>query len=382
MVIDMDQVQGNCASSMTSVKRAFEENFKSRGDLGASVSVYRNGECLVDLWGGQSITDPTTPWLENTLVNIWSTTKGVTAACFAMAVDRGVLSYEDKVSDYWPEFSAAGKSDVTVAMLLSHQAGLCGFSDASTVEDFYDVEKAAARLADATPFWQPGAQSGYHAITMGALASALLKRAEGRTIRQFVSEELHQGLGLDIFIGLPERESARVSDLKAPTEMRSVDNAQEHTPAQIAALANPPLEPTVANEPDWRSAEIPSANGHATARSLAQLYSALASNGEINGRTVARKTTISKAINAQMEGIDAVLSIEARWGCGFLLNTNGLYGPNPDTFGHSGWGGSFAFGDPSTGIGVAYTMNQMGTDLVGDPRNMALIDAVYDSIGS
>ncbi len=167
-------------------------------------------------------------------------------------------------------------------MLLSHQAGLCGFSDVSTVEDFYDVERAAARLADATPFWPPGAQSGYHAITMGALASALLKRAEGRTIRQFVREELHQGLGLDIFIGLPESESARVSDLKAPTEMRSVDNAQEHTPAQIAALANPPLEPTIANEPDWRSAEIPSANGHATARSLAKLYSALASNGEIN----------------------------------------------------------------------------------------------------
>ena len=204
---------------------------------------------------------------------------------------------------------------------------------------------------------------------------------KARTIRQFVSEELHQGLGLDIFIGLPESESARVSDLKAPTEMRSVDNAQEHTPAQIAALANPPLEPTVANEPDWRSAEIPSANGHATARSLAQLYSALASNGEINGRSVAKKTTISKAISAQMEGIDAVLSIEARWGCGFLLNTSGLYGPNPHTFGHSGWGGSFAFGDPSTGIGVAYTMNQMGTDLVGDPRNMALIEAVYGSIG-
>lgn len=376
----MTQAQGHCNDQFSAVKVAFEENFESRGDLGASVSVYRNGERLVDLWGGRLGLDRAEPWAKDTLVNIWSTTKGVTAACFAMAVDRGALAYEDKVADHWPEFAAAGKDGVTVAMLLSHQAGLCGFRERATLDDLYDVERAAAKLAAIEPFWTPGKQSGYHAITMGALASALLKRAEGRTVAQFVEDELRQGFGMDIFVGAPDAELSRVSDVTAPPMMGSADAAQDFTPAQIAALANPAFEPTVANLPEWRRAEIPSANGHATARSLARLYSALASDGEIDGRPIACKETLRQATSPQIEGVDAVLSIEARWGCGFLLNTNGLYGPNPESFGHSGWGGSFAFGDPSTGLGVAYTMNQMGTDLVGDPRNTALIEAVYASI--
>lgn len=376
----MTEISGQCDDQFAAVKAAFEENFESRGDIGASVAVYRQGECLVDLWGGSVGGKATAPWEKDTLVNIWSTTKGITAACFAMAVDRGVLAYNDKVVDHWPEFGAAGKDAVTVAMLLSHQAGLCGFRDATTLEDLYDVHRGAERLAAAEPFWVPGDKSGYHAITMGMLASELLRRAEGRTVAQFVEDELRQGLGLDIFIGVPEAERSRVSDLEAPPEMGSNDVGKDFTPAQIAALANPFFGPTVANSPEWRSAEIPSANGHATARSLAQLYCALACDGRIDGRTIADQRVIQQATRPQIEGVDAVLSIDARWSCGFLINSNGLYGPNPDSFGHSGWGGSFAFGDPSTGIAVAYTMNQMGTDLVGDPRNTALINAVYASV--
>lgn len=373
---------GHCDRQFAPVRDAFESNFSSRGDLGASMAVYRHGEPVVDLWGGWKDPGHTEPWTEGTLVNIWSTTKGVTAACFAMAVDRGVLSYEDKVADYWPEFAAAGKANVTVAMLLSHQAGLCGFREPATLGDFYDVERAAARLAAAEPFWTPGSMSGYHAITMGALASAILKRAEGRTIADFVEDEFRQRLGLEIFIGLPSPEIPHVSNVLAPPDMGSQDNAQELTSPQVAALANPAFAPTVANEPDWRKAEIPSANGHATARSLAQLYGALATDGTSNGTRIAGPGTLRQARSLQIEGLDAVLSIEARWGCGFLLNTNGVYGPNPDSFGHSGWGGSFAFGDPANGLGVAYTMNQMGTDLVGDLRSMALIDALYASLNN
>jgi len=376
----MTKVSGNCVDQFAAVRVAFEENFESRGDIGASVAVYRHGECLVDLWGGRNGGIAVEPWEKDTLVNIWSTTKGVTAACIAMAVSRGFLDYRKRVVDYWPEFGAAGKDAVTVAMLLSHQAGLCGFRDATTLEDLYDVHRAAERLAVSEPFWVPGEKSGYHAITMGMLASELLRRAEGRTVAQFVEDELRQGLGLDIFIGVPEAERWRVSDLEAPPEMGSNDVGNDFTPAQIAALTNPVFGPTVANSPEWRSAEIPSANGHATARSLAQLYCALACDGQINGRAITDRRVIEQATRPQIEGVDAVLSIDARWGCGFLINSNGLYGPNQDSFGHSGWGGSFAFGDPSAGMGVAYTMNQMGTDLVGDPRNRALIDAVYASV--
>ncbi|MEO1041222.1 MAG: serine hydrolase domain-containing protein [Pseudomonadota bacterium] len=375
----MIQANGICDDRFSAVKLAFEENFKSHGDVGASFSVFKDGEPLVGLWGGHITEDRSEPWHEKTLVNVWSTTKGITATCFAMAVDRGALAYEDKVAEYWPEFGVAGKENVTVAMLLSHQAGLCGFRDPATLEDLLDIESAATRLAAAEPFWTPGEQSGYHALSMGALASSLLKRAEGRSVAQFVEDELRQGLGLDIFIGLPDSEKSRVSDLIAASHTDSDELVQMPTPPQIAAFANPPMEPIVANLTDWRKAEIPSANGHATANALAQLYSALASDGKINGKTVVSEKTLKQAIRPQIEGVDAVISMDVRWGCGFLLNADHLYGPNPESFGHSGWGGSFAFGDPMTGLGVAYTMNQTGTDIVADPRSLALIQAVYSS---
>jgi CubicO group peptidase (beta-lactamase class C family) len=372
--------QGYCDPQFEKVKRAFEDNFKLRGDVGASVAIYKDGERRVELWGGDFGPDEHQAWTQETLVNIWSTTKGVTAACFAIAVFRGVIAYDDKVVDYWPEFGRAGKETVTVAMLLSHQAGLCGLKDPTTLDDVLNIERFAAKLADAAPFWRPGKNFGYHAITLGALASELFKRAEGRSIAQFVEDEMRQQLGLDIFIGAPDAELLRVSPVWAPTELASDSFAQEFTPVQISAFANPHIEPAIANTAAWRKAEIPSANGHATAKALAKLYSALASAGELDGKSIVSKDVLTEATRPQIEGIDAVLSIDARWGCGFLLNTNGLYGPNPQSFGHSGWGGSFAFGDPAIGLGVAYTMNQMGTDLVGDPRNTALIDAVYASI--
>jgi len=371
------RVEGFCDDRFAPVKDVFKNNFESHGDVGASVSVFRHGEPLIDLWGGHLDVDRTEPWSENTLVNIWSTTKGVTATCFAMAVDRGALSYEDKVAKYWPEFGVAGKDSVTVAMLLSHQAGLCGFRDPAALEDFFDIDAAAAKLAAAEPFWTPGTQSGYHAVTMGVLASKLLQIAEGRTVAQFVDDELRKGMGLDIFIGVPESERSRVSNILASPDVELDDHLPTPNAVQIAALANPPMEPAIANLPEWRTAEIPSGNGHATARSLAKLYSTLASGGAIEGRSIASKETIKQATRPQIEGVDAVLSIPTSWGCGFMLNSDGLYGTSPGAFGHSGWGGSFAFGDPETGLGIAYTMNHMGTELAGDPRSVALVEAVY-----
>ncbi|MEL6363126.1 MAG: serine hydrolase domain-containing protein [Pseudomonadota bacterium] len=373
----MIRVEGYCDDRFAPVKDVFEENFKSHGDVGASVAVFRRGEPLIDLWGGHLDADRDEPWTKDTLVNIWSTTKGITATCFAMAVDRGVLAYEDKVTEYWPEFGVAGKDNVTVAMLLSHQAGLCGFRDPAALEDIFDNDAAAERLAAAEPFWTPGTQSGYHAVTMGVLASRLLQLAEGRTIAQFVDDELRQGLGLDIFIGAPGSERSRVSDILAPADVELDDHLPTPNAVQIAALANPPMEPAIANLPEWRTAEIPSGNGHATARSLAKLYSALASDGAIEGRSIASNETIKQATSPQIEGVDAVLSIPTSWGCGFMLNSDGLYGTSPGAFGHSGWGGSFAFGDPDTGLGIAYTMNHMGAELAGDPRGISLVQAIY-----
>lgn len=374
------EIHGECAPQFERVRAAFEENFRTRGDIGAAVSIWIGAHCLVDLWAG--VSDPVTrsPWQKDTVVNLWSTTKGVTAACFAMAVDGGVFKYGDRVAKYWPEFAAHGKADVTIAQLLSHQAGLCGFRSPTGLEALYDLRASATELAAMEPFWKPGTKSGYHAITGGLLLSELFRRAEGRTIGQYVRDELNSELGLDISIGLPGSAAKRCATIVGP-EVKSaafVDAAP--TPEQVAALANPPLEPCVANDDAWRAAEIPSANGHATARAVAELYGRLARGLSEEGVAPLSGETIRQATSLQCEGIDCVLSIEARWACGFLLSTNGMYGPDPAAFGHSGWGGSFAFGHPRSGAGMAYIMNRMGTELVGDPRNQALIDAFFESV--
>ena len=373
----MTVIYGTIAPGFERVKEAFAANFFELAEVGAAVALVIDGTTVVDLWGG--VADPETgrPWQEDTLANIWSTTKGVTAACFAMLVERGLIDYAAPVASYWPEFGAEGKQNVTVAMMLSHQAGLCGFRDLATTEDFYDMERAASRLAAAEPFWEPGAQSGYHAISIGFLAAALFRRVEGRTLKQFVRDEFGD---LDIHIGLPEARTQSAATMVAPPELSSSGMDGQPTEAQLAAMANPIIDPLLPNTATWRAAEIPSANGFANARGLAKLYGALAGSGNLHGRQLVSRKTIALATSEQIRGVDSILKVPASWGCGFLRNSEGVYGPNESAFGHSGWGGSFAFADPKRNLGLAYTMNRMGTDLMGDPRNVALISSVYSSL--
>lgn len=371
----MTKISGNVAPGFEGVREAFAANFSERGDVGAAFCVVRNGEVVVDLHGGLADRESGREWSAKTLANVWSTTKGVTAACFAILAERGGIDFDAPVARYWPEFAANSKQDVTVTMLLSHQAGLCGFRAPTVTAAFYDAEAAAAQLAAMEPFWEPGTQSGYHAITIGFLATALFRRAEGRTIKQFVEDELGH---LGIHIGLPKGLGARAATMIAPPELSTAKMVPEFTPAQAAALANPVIDPLLPNASAWRAAEIPSANGFATATGLARLYGVLAHDGMLDGRSLVSAEVLANATRERICGIDAVLNVPASWGCGFLRSSNGLYGPNEGAFGHSGWGGSFAFADPAAGIGMAYSMNRMGTDLMGDPRNVALINAVYE----
>lgn len=371
----MIQINGVCADQFTRLRSAFISNFDERDEVGAALAVVVDDVLVVDLWAG--VADPITgkSWEAETVPNIWSTTKGVTAACFAMLHDRGKIDYDTPVASYWPEFAASGKGAVTVGMLLSHQAGLCGFREPATVEAFYDARRAADILAGQEPFWVPGSQSGYHAITFGFLATALFERAEGRSIKQFVAQEFGD---LGISIGLAEVQEQLAATMIAPPELTS-SMAGELTAAQVAALTNPSLDPLLPNSAAWRAAEIPSANGFATARGLARLYGALAGDGHVGGRRIAGADAVAAATKERISGIDAVLGMQARWGAGFLLNADGMYGPNSTAFGHSGWGGSFAFADPDLRMGFAYTMNRMGEELAGDARNVTLVDALYDS---
>lgn len=366
----MTDIYGEVAPGYEPLRDAFAANFAERSEFGASIALVKDGDLVVSLWGGRA-DEAGRPWERNTLVNIWSTTKGVTAICFAMLASRGLIDYNRPVAHYWPEFAAHGKSAVTVAMLLSHQAGLTGFRESATLADLYDAPHAAARLAAAEPFWVPGIQSGYHAISIGLLANELFRRVEGRSLRQFIAEELSS---FDISIGLPAERAARAAVMFAPSDLSSAPQAQELSAAQIAALANPPLDPAVPNSDDWRAAEIPSANGFAAAEGLARLY------GAFIGGQIADKAAVTAATTVRIEGVDAVLGIPARWASGFLVNVMGLYGSTSDSFGHSGWGGSFAFADPQRKFAFAYTPNQMGTDLAGDPRALALIEGLENAL--
>lgn len=373
-MLQSSQCDGFADPRFERLHEAFRDNFTHRGDVGAAIALAIDGELVVDLWGG--VADPATGrrWEAETRPNIWSTTKGITAICFAILADRGLLDYDRPVADYWPEFAAENKQNVTVAMLLSHQAGLCGFREPISLDTYYDASSAAARLAAMRPFWLPGSSFGYHAISIGLLATALFQKVEGRSLKQFVAEELGS---LGISIGLDPNDEPLRAAMLAPTALNSAAIVGEMTEAQVAALANPPLDPLIPNDPAWRSADIPSANGFATARGLAKLYGSLVGEGS-NSRSVAIGTKAIAASTApRASGTDLVLGLPAIWAAGFLRNSDGSYGPHSSAFGHSGWGGSFAFADPDRGWAFAYVMNQMGTQLIGDARNVALIDALY-----
>ena len=366
-------ISGVCDPRFAAVREAFHANFTERNEIGAAVAVIVGGKVVVDLIGGWRDAGRTQPWQPGTLVNVWSSTKGVAAACFAMLVDAGRLSYDDPVARYWPEFAAEGKATITIGQLLSHQAGLCGFTAPARFADLLGGSAAAARLAAQAPLWRPGTASGYHAIPVGILATELFERITGTSLRQFVADELRGRRGLEISIGLDAKDEARRAEMIAPPDMDSAQVGSLTAP-QIAALANPPLDPLAPNTPEWRAADLPSANGHANARGLAALYAAL-----LDGRLVSRDSLV-RATRTQIEGVDLVLGLPVRWGAGFLMNTDGIYGPNPAAFGHSGWGGSFAMGDPGAQVAMSYTMNRMGTQLRDDPRAKALIDALYAAI--
>lgn len=371
------KIEGFVAPGWERVREAFAANFAAGREVGASYAVVRDGALVVELWGGFRDRARTRPWTRDTLVNVYSTTKGLAALCVALLVERGKLSYEQTVASVWPEFAAEGKGALTIAELLSHQAGLSGLREPIALTDYADHAKIVRLLAAQRPFFAPG-QSGYHAITHGFLAGELVRRATGKTLGAFFAEELARPLGADAWIGLPEAEDRRAAELIAPPEGPNLP-PPEH-PAARAALASPALEPEVPNQRWWRAAEIPAANGHATGAALARIYGMLARGGEQDGRRYLSRQTLAEATRPRVESTDLVLQVPMGWCAGWMLNGLGIYGPNPRSFGHAGWGGSFGAADPDARLGFGYAMNQMYANLMGDPRSLALVEATYASL--
>ena len=372
--------QGTVDPAFARVREAFEANFAEGREVGASFAVQIDGRLVVDLWGGHVDRARTKPWQQNTLANVWSTTKGFASLCIAMLVDRGRFSYEQTVASVWPEFAAAGKDQLTIAEMLSHQGGLPGATTKLAAGDYADHDAMARLLAAQAPMFATG-QSGYHAVTHGFLCGELVRRAVGRTLGRFFAESVAVPLGADAWIGLPESEDGRVCEMLRAHVVAGepMPGLQPH-PAARAALANPALDGAVPNERWWRAAEIPAANGHTNARGIATVYGMIARGGEAGGRRYLSAETIEQATRERVHSKDLVLGFPMRWGAGFLLNDGGLYGPNARTFGHSGWGGSFGCADPDAKLGIGYAMNQMYANVTGDPRSLSLLAAVYESI--
>ena len=374
------EIHGECDPQFSKVKETFEKLYQEDREIGSCFAVYKDGNPLVDLWGGFQDKDKTKPWQKDNLVTVYSTTKGVAAFCIALAMEKGLLKYEEKVSTYWPEFSNNGKEDITIGMLMSHQAGICS-PETRNVEDYYNQSLMAEKLAGMTPIWEPGTASGYHSMTFGWLTSELILRVTGKSLGTFFREEVGDQHEIDFFIGLPESEDHRVAELVPFDIVRNENSEQQQVELTDAQKSQRNSAGTldIQNTKEWRQAEIPSANGQGNAGGLAKLYSLIVPGD--NSLKLLKDDTVNQMTTMQIEGRDLVLAVQVRWGVGFILNKHKIiYGPIEGAFGHSGYGGSCAFGDPENKIGVSYVMNRMLDNFNADGRSIELINATYDCL--
>ena len=372
-------IDGNVANGFEPVKQAFAANFEQGLEAGAGFCVLKDGEFIVDLISGTKDRKQTTPWQADTLVPVFSTTKAVAALVIAWLYDTGALDYEQTVASLWLEFGQHGKDELTIAQALSHQAGLSGLTEPMEPKDWFDWDGMCARLAAQKPIWEPGKASGYHPVTYGFLAGEIARRADrkNRTLGTILREEFCMPNDIDFFIGTPSGEHVRCADLHKP---KSLSDLGEINEATKAAFFKPWSSPGGRGTSAWREFEFAGANGHGTAKATARLMQ-LALDGHIGDKQYLGENTLYEMARPRISGPNLVLPFDLTLAAGFMVNTpNQFYGPNTSTIGHSGWGGSCAFADPIAGITCAYVMNKQSNVLIGDPRPLALIKALYQCL--
>jgi CubicO group peptidase (beta-lactamase class C family) len=367
-------VQGTVAETYGAVHSAFEDNLTSGADVGASFCASVNGETVVDIWGGLADQDEGRAWQRDTIVNVYSITKTMTALTALLVADRGELDFARPVAHYWPEFAAAGKQDVTVAHLMSHSAGLSSWREPLVAEDLYDWEKVTSLLAAQEPYWKPGTASGYHSLTQGFLVGEVIRRITGHTVATVFREEIAEPLRADFHIGLPASEDARVATLIPPPPLE----LWEHPTEVQRSQANPRLDVSLTRTRAWRGAEIPAAGGTSNARAVAQIQTILATGGEAGGRRFLSEAGCRKALEVQIEGTDLVLGVPMTFGLGFAVN-NGLM-PNPNTIYWGGYGGSLVIIDMDAAVSMSYVMNKMASVTAGDTRAFSMIVGVWTAV--
>jgi CubicO group peptidase (beta-lactamase class C family) len=373
------EIHGRIGPDYEPVRKAFEANFEEHGDLGASFCLVRDGEVVVDVWAGHKDEARTEPWEEDTIVNVYSSTKTLTALCALFLADHGELDFAAPAARYWPEFAAAGKAEVPVATFMAHTAGLSGLDEPTKPEDLYDWEKITSLLAAQAPWWEPGTASGYHAITQGYLIGEIVRRITGLSLGRFFREEIAEPLGVDFHIGLPEEHEPRVGLLVPPAE----SPAQEELPPDsipARTFASPFAPAEYSRTRAWRAAEIPAAGGTGNARSIARAQALLAGGGEAFGRRLMSEAGARRALEEQIDGTDLVLRVPLRHGLGFGLGNSMVPLPSTNMCFWGGWGGSLVIVDFDNRLSFSYVMNRMQSGLMGDQRGMTLAAAVYESL--
>jgi len=388
------------------LKPLFDDNFERFGELGAAVSIWENGEPVIDLCGGFCDTCREKPWTADTLVLVWSATKGIGSACLLHVLQQNKIELDRCVTEFWPEFAQADKNKITLGQLLSHQAGLCALDQRVDVLDYGAVIRA---LEAQTPLWRPGIAHGYHARTFGFLLDELVRRIAGKTLSGYWQENFAQPLELDFWIGLPNTENARVATVYAAKSGKPPEPKQFYrdlvTPGTLArrAFTSPYGLNVISkmNDPQIRAYPIVSFGGVGSASALAKFYSMLANGGTLNGRTFFLQTTIDWMMNTLSDGIDRVFQIPTAFSAGFMKDSQGaaafqqprsqarlgkrspsstrqLFGKSRLAFGHPGAGGVHAFADPENKIAFAYVMNQMEQSVLPNEKSLRLVDAIYD----
>jgi CubicO group peptidase (beta-lactamase class C family) len=388
------EICGDVAPGFEPVREEFGRNFSERGELGAACCAYARGEKVVDLWGGSRDRNTGAPWEEDTLVLVFSTTKGVSALAVALAQSRGLIDYDETVAAYWPEFAHNGKGGVTVRQLLNHRAGLCAVDEPLNPEVLSDLDRVAGILARQRPAWEPGKRQGYHYLTLGLCENELLRRVDprGRSLGRFLREEIVAPLGEEFYVGLPpEVPASRVATIEAfhPLQMLLHVNTMPPglvlgylNPRSLTArtLGNPKLRsPGDLDKPEYRRVELGAAGGIGTARAVAKAYGAFAAGGKdlgVRPETIAELSAPAPPPPAGSR--DEVLKTDTSYSLGFFKPSAAFrFGTDEGAFGTPGAGGSFGFADPKAGVGFAYAPNRMGFHVWDDPRERALREALY-----
>jgi CubicO group peptidase (beta-lactamase class C family) len=387
MQLDADQLRQR-------LKPLFRENFEKFGELGAAVSVWQNAKPIVDLYGGFCDARHERPWEADTLVLVWSATKGIGSACVLHVLQEHRINIDRRVAEFWPEFAQAGKEKITLSQLLSHQAGLCALDMRVDILDYGAVIRG---LEVQTPLWPPGTAHGYHARTFGFLLDELVRRIAGKTLSHYWREVFAEPLGLDFWIGLPEEENRRVATVyaaKTPkgfgAEPKNRQSGSDFyvdlvTPGTLArkAFTSPYGLNSISrmNTPENRTQQIVSFGGIGSASALAKFYSMLANGGKLDGQIFFSEETITWMTTTLADGMDRVFQIPTAFSAGFMKDPRNtsrrMFGPSQSAFGHPGAGGANAFADPENRISFAYVMNQMEQQLLPNEKSLRLVDAIY-----